>query len=52
MSATQPADLTPTLQKVREEFTAILERSTDTDIIDIRKLLFPVFMQNNTTSSN
>ena len=42
MSATKPSNITLTLQKVTEGFTAILDRPTDNDIIDIRKLLLPV----------
>ena len=42
MSATKSADLTLDLQKATEGFTAIVDRPTDTDIIDIRQLLLPV----------
>ena len=42
MSATKPVDLTLALQKATEGFTAIIDRPTDTDIIDIRQLLLPV----------
>ena len=45
MSETKPADLTLTLQKATEGFTAIIDQPTDTDIINIRQLLFPVLMQ-------
>ena len=44
MSATKPANLTLALQKATEGFTAIVYFPTDTDIIDIRKLLLPVLM--------
>ena len=36
MSATKAADITLALQKVAEEFTAIVYQPMDTDIIDIR----------------
>ena len=42
MSATKSADLTLDLQKATEGFTAIVDRPTDTDIIDIRQLLLLV----------
>ena len=42
MSETKPADLTLALQKATEGFTAIVDRPTDNDIIDIRKMLLPV----------
>ena len=45
MSETKPADLTLTLQKATEGFTAIIDQPTDTDIINICQLLFPVLMQ-------
>ena len=45
MSETKPADLTLTLQKATEGFTAIIDQPTDTDINNIRQLLFPVLMQ-------
>ena len=45
MLATKPSDLTLAPQKVTEGFTAIIDRSTDTDIIDIRQLIFPVLMK-------
>ena len=45
MLATKPADLTLTLQKATEGFTAILDRPTDNDITDIRQLLLPVLMK-------
>ena len=44
MSATNPEDLTLALQKVTEGFTVIVDRTTDTDIIDILQLRFPVLM--------
>ena len=45
MSATKPADLTLALQKATEVFTAIVDRPTDTDIMDIWQLLLPVLMK-------
>ena len=45
MSETKPADITPTLQKATEVFKAIVDFPTDTDIIDIQKLLLPVLMK-------
>ena len=45
MSATKPADLTLTLQKATEGFTAIMDRPTDNDMINIRQLLVPVLMK-------
>ena len=42
MSATKTADITLALQKATEVFTATVDRPTDTEIIDIRKLLLPV----------
>ena len=45
MSATKPANLTLTLQKVTEGFTAIVDGPTDTGIINIRQLLLPVLMK-------
>ena len=42
MLSTKPADLTLALQKAKEGFIAIVDRPTDTDIIDIRQLLLPV----------
>ena len=42
MLSTKPADLTLALQKATEGFIAIVDRPTDTDIIDIRQLLLPV----------
>ena len=44
MSATKPADLTFAIQKATEGFTAILDRPTDNDIINIQHLLLPVLM--------
>ena len=44
MSATKPDDLTLALQKATEGFTAIVDRPTDNDIINIRQLLLPVLM--------
>ena len=45
MSVTEPADLTLSLQKATEVFTAILDRATDTVIIDIQQLLLPILMK-------
>ena len=45
MSATKQADLTLALQKETDGFTAIVDRPTDTSIINIQKLLLPVLMQ-------
>ena len=45
MSATNPVDLPLSLQKATEGFTVILDRPTDTDIINIQKLLLPVLMK-------
>ena len=45
MSETKPADLTLALQKVTERFTAIVDRPTDNDLIEIRQLLVPVLMK-------
>ena len=45
MSVTKPAYLTLTLQKSTEGFTAIVNRPTDNDLIDIRQLLLPVLMK-------
>ena len=45
MSETKPADLTLYLQKATEGFNAIVDRTTDTDIIDICQLLLPVLMR-------
>ena len=45
MSATQPADLTLTLQKATEGFTVILDRPMDNDLIEIQQLLLPVLMK-------
>ena len=44
MSTTKPTDLTLALQKATEGFTATVDRPTDNDIINIRKLLLPVLM--------
>ena len=44
MSETKPADITLALQKATEGFTAIVDRPTDNDIINIRQLLLPVLM--------
>ena len=45
MLATNPAYLTLALQKVTEDFTAIVDRPTDNDIINIQQLLLPVLMK-------
>ena len=45
MSATKPADLTLAIQKATEGFTAIVDRPTENDLIEIRKLLVPVLMK-------
>ena len=45
MSATKPVDLTLSLQKATEGFTAIVDWPTDNDLIDIRQLLVPVLMK-------
>ena len=45
MSATKPADITLTLQKATEGFTAVMDCPTDNNIIDIRQLLLPVLMK-------
>ena len=45
MSATKPADLTLTLQKAAEVFTAIMDCPRDNYIINIRQLLMPVLIK-------
>ena len=45
MSETKPAELTLAIQKATEGFTVIVDRPTDNDLIEIRKLLVPVFMK-------
>ena len=45
MLSTKPADITLALQKATEGFTAIVDCSTDNDIIEIRQLLLPVLMK-------
>ena len=45
MSATKPDDLTLALQKAMEGFTAIMDRPTDNDLIEIRQLLVSVLMK-------
>ena len=45
MSATKPADLTRALQKATDVFTAIVDRPTDNDLIEIRQLFVPVLMK-------
>ena len=45
MSATKPENITLAIQKATEGFTAIVDRQTDNNIIDIRQLLLPVLMK-------
>ena len=45
MSANNPDNLTLALQKATDGFTVIVDWPTDTEIIDIDKLLFPILMQ-------
>ena len=45
MSETKPADLTLALQKSTGEFTVIMDRPTDNDLIEIQQLLVPVLMK-------
>ena len=45
MSATKPANLTLALQKATEGFTAIMNRPTDNNLIEIHQLLLPVLMK-------
>ena len=45
MSATKPADLTLALQKAMEGFMAIVDRTTDNNLIKIRQLLLLVLMK-------
>ena len=45
MSETKPADLTLAIQKATEGFMVIVDRPTDNDLIEIRKLLVPVLMK-------
>ena len=45
MSGTKPADLTLALQKVTEGFTAIVDRPTDNDLIEIRQLLLTILIK-------
>ena len=45
MLATKPANLTLALHKATEGLTSIVDRPTDTDIIDIQQLLLPVLMK-------
>ena len=47
MLAIKPADLTLTLQKATEGFTAIVDQPTANDIINIRQLLVLVLMKTN-----
>ena len=47
MSATKPDDLTLALQKATEGFAAIVDRPTDSDLIEICQLLLPVLMKTN-----
>ena len=39
MSETKPAELTLATQKTTEGFTVIVDRPTDNDLIEIRKLV-------------
>ena len=43
MLATNPTELTLAIQKATEGFTVIVDRPTDNNLIEIRKLLVPVF---------
>ena len=45
MSETKPADITLTLQKETEGFTAIADRPTDNNLIEVQKLLVPVLIK-------
>ena len=45
MSETNPADLTLALQKGTEGFMEVVDRPTDNDLIQIRRLLVPVLMK-------
>ena len=45
MLATKPANLTLDLQKATEGFTAVVDRPTDNDIINVRQLLLPILMK-------
>ena len=45
MLATKPYEITLTIQKATEGFTAIIDLPTDNDIINIRQLLLPVLMK-------
>ena len=45
MLAIKPAELTLAIQKSTEGFTVIVDRPTDYDLIEIRKLLVPVLMK-------
>ena len=45
MSATKPANITLALQKKTEGFKEIVDRPTDNDLIEIRKLLVTVLMK-------
>ena len=45
MLATNQADIALALHKATEGFTPIVDQPTDTDIIDICQLFFPVLMQ-------
>ena len=44
MSETKPADLTLVIQKAAEGFTAIVDRPTYNNILDICQILLPVLM--------
>ena len=45
MLATNPDDLALAIQKATEEFTVIVDRPTDNDLIEIRQLLVPLLMK-------
>ena len=45
MSATKPDELTLAIHKATEGFTVIVDRPTDNNLIEIRKLLVPVLMK-------
>ena len=45
MLATKPADLTLALHKATEGFTAIVDRPTDNNLIEIHQLLLPVLIK-------
>ena len=45
MLETKPADITLALQKATEGFTAIVDRPTNKEIIDIQQVLLPILMK-------